>query len=81
MIYYRDEIDNINGNASDVTSFRCKIKIVGKTPAPPGDEGNANQPAVSTLNVEVTIPLKYLGNFWRFLDLSLINCETEVYDY
>ena len=31
-----------------------------------------------TLNVEVTIPLKYLSNFWRFLDLPLINCEIEL---
>ena len=28
--------------------------------------------------VEVTIPLKYLSNFWRFLDLPLTNCETEL---
>ena len=28
--------------------------------------------------VEVTIPLKYLSNFWRFLDLPLINCEREL---
>ena len=27
-------------------------------------------------HVEVNIPLKYLSNFWRFLDLPLINCET-----
>ena len=24
---------------------------------------------------EVVVPLKYLGNFWRFLDLPFINCE------
>ena len=26
----------------------------------------------------ITIPLKYLSNFWRFLDFSLINCEIEL---
>ena len=31
-----------------------------------------------TLNVEVTIPLKHLSNFWRLLDLPLINCEIEL---
>ena len=31
------------------------------------------------LNVEVTIPLKYLSNFWKSLDLPLINCETELH--
>ena len=36
------------------------------------------QPAVPNLNVEVTIPLKYLSNFWRFFDLPLINCNVEL---
>ena len=37
------------------------------------------QPPVPTLNVEVTTPLKYLSDFWRFLDLPLINCEIELH--
>ena len=39
-----------------------------KTPRPP----------VPALNAEVTIPLKYLSTFRRFLNLPLINCETEL---
>ena len=39
------------------------------------DQNNHQVPA---LNVEVTIPLKCLSNFWRFLDLPLINCEIEL---
>ena len=74
--YYRDEIDNVN--ASDDKSFKYKTKIAGITPARPGNEGDANRPAVPTLNVEVTIPFKYLSKFWRILTLSLINCETEL---
>ena len=31
------------------------------------------------LNGEDVVPLRYLSNFWRFLDLSLINCETELH--
>ena len=42
-------------------------KIAGSTPA-----GN------KTLDTEVAVPLKYLSNFWRFLDLLLINCEIEL---
>ena len=76
--YYRDEIDNINDNASDGKLFKYKTKIVGKTSAWSGNEGDANQPAVSTLSAEVTITLKYLSNFWRFLDLTLINCQIEL---
>ena len=26
-------------------------------------------------DVTITIPLRYLGNFWRSLDIPLINCE------
>ena len=26
-------------------------------------------------NVEITVPLKYLSNFWRTLEIPLINCE------
>ena len=29
----------------------------------------------NTLDLEVVIPLKYLSNFWRSLDLPSINCE------
>ena len=50
--------------------------------AQPGNESDADQPvrtAVPTLNVELTIPLKYLSNFWRSLDLPLTNCEVEPY--
>ena len=28
-----------------------------------------------TKNVEIMVPLKYLSNFWRTLEISLINCE------
>ena len=32
-----------------------------------GDDG--------TKNIEIMVPLKYLSNFWRTLDMLLINCE------
>ena len=44
-----------------------KQKIIGSTP-------NDN----NILDVEVVVPLKYLSNFWRSLDLLLINCEIEL---
>ena len=28
-----------------------------------------------TKNVEIIVPLKYLSNFWRTLEMSLIYCE------
>ena len=28
-----------------------------------------------TKNVKIRVPLKYLSNFWRTLEMPLINCE------
>ena len=75
--YYRDEIHNTNNNSSHGKSFEHK-KVVGKKAAQPGNERAANWPVVATLNVEITIPLKYLINFSRFLDLPPINCGIEL---
>ena len=67
--YYRDEIDEVDDNASDSKSFNSKTKIVGKTqerqPQPDPDEVGSQppQPSVSALNDYVFIPLKYLSNF------------------
>ena len=61
--YYRDEIDDVDDNASDGKSFNYKTKIVRKTPQRPaqsGNEGDANralQPPVPALSIEVTVPL------------------------
>ena len=69
--YYRDKVnDNINNNASNGKSFTYKTKIVGKT-----SERPAPQPIVPILNVEVTILLKYLSNFSKFLSLLSANCK------
>ena len=43
------------------------IKITGNTPAD-GDRRNA----------EIAVPLKYLSNFWRTLEMSLINSENNL---
>ena len=44
-------------------SFNFKAKITGQT----GNDG--------TKDVEIIVPLKYLSNFWRTLEMPLINCE------
>ena len=89
--YYKDQIndDNDDDNASDGKSLRYKTKIIAQTearparPAQPTENSNGSQPPqpvqlpILPLNTEVTIPLKYLNNSWRFFDLPLINCEIE----
>ena len=62
--YYRDEPNN---NLADSESFKSKIKITGKTP------NNGNEK-----DVEIMVPVKYLSNFWRALEMSLINCEVSL---
>ena len=62
--YYKDEP---NDNIADTESFKSKVKITGKTP----DDGN-------TKDVEIIVPLKYFSNFWRTLEMRLINCEVNL---
>ena len=47
-------------------SFKFKAKITGKT----GDDG--------TKDVEIMVLLKYLSNFWRTLEMPLINCKVNL---
>ena len=47
-------------------SFNFKVKLTGQT----GNNG--------TKDVEVMVPLKYLNNFWRTLEMPLINCEANL---
>ena len=72
--YYKDipavnndgDIVNFNeANAAD--SFNFKTKISGQK----NDDGEIN-------GVEILVPLKYLSNFWRTLEMPLINCEVEL---
>ena len=62
-------IDN-NGDILDFpvdnnnsNSFKFKQQITGKT-----EKGG-------TKNVKIMVPLKYLSNFWRTLEMSLVNSE------
>ena len=64
--YYRDEPNNPLSSNSE--SFKYKASITGKTP-----EDND-----SLTNAKVVIPLKHLSNFWRSLNIPLINCEVEL---
>ena len=64
----RNDDNNIvvstENNTSD--SFKFKAKLTGQT----GNNG--------TKNVEIMVPLKYLSNFWRTLEMPLNNCEVNL---
>ena len=83
--YYRDELsdDADNNNFDNIkvvnsNTFNYKNKIIGNTyNLNAGDNGydvNKN----GTQEVELAIPLKYLGNFWRALNIPLISCEVSL---
>ena len=71
---YCKDIPLVNNNnaiveftaANFTNSLNFKAKITGQT----GDDG--------TKNVEIMVPLKYLSNFWRTLEMPLINCEVNL---
>ena len=70
--YYRDkpnsglggDNNNVNYSIKDSKSFDYKTSITGKL------EGNNSEK-----EVEIVVPLKYLNNVWRTLQIPLINCE------
>ena len=62
--YYKDEA---NDNLEDSEFLKSKVNITENTPA----GGNIK-------DVEITAPLKYLSNFWRTLEMPLINCEANL---
>ena len=61
--YYKDVPSN---TLTDSKSFKFKFKITGNT--------NAED----TKNAEIRSPLKYLSNFWRTLEIPLINCKNNL---
>ena len=64
-------VDFNGANATD--SFNFEIKITGQTAA---DNNNGNIARI--VDVEIMVPLKYFSNFWRALEIPLINCKVEL---
>ena len=81
--YYRDEPNNppaTDYNADPITnseSFKYKSSITGKTSNANQEDGENTEQGntETTKNLKIVVPLKYLSNFWRTLDMPLINCE------
>ena len=73
--FKRDEqpIDNngasINLTAENSSSFKYKSNFIGDTVA---DGANRKKEGV-----KIAVPLKYVSNFWRSLEMLLINCKIE----
>ena len=61
-----DENPN-NVSTANLTSFKYKLIFIGESTA--GDGNRVFK------NVKIAVPLKYLSNFWRSLEIPLINCK------
>ena len=74
--YYRDEPSNPLSSNSE--SFKYKTSITGNTYNVGAGEAGYDANKVGKNETEVVIPLKHLSNFWRSLNIPLINCEVEL---
>ena len=74
--YYGDEPSNPLCSVSD--SFKYKTSITGNTYNIGGSEEGIDANKVGKSETEVVTPLKHLSNFWKSLNIPLINCEVEL---
>ena len=67
--FKRDEIINNADvtNDNNAPSFKYKANLIGNTE----NIGTKN-------GAKIAVPLKYLSNFWRSLEMPLINCKVEL---
>ena len=69
--FKRDEVpaNNANLTIDNSDSFKYKAALVRKT-----TDAVANTNS-SAKDAKIVVPLKYLSNFWRSLEIPLINCK------
>ena len=73
--YYRDEAnsstddDTITHSILNSESFDYKTNFM---------ENGVTNKNLTKNDVKVVVPLKHLSNFWRHLNIPLINCEVEL---
>ena len=69
--FKRDEIiGNINLANNTSSSFKYKSNLIGNTDA----DGATRKKE----GVKIAVPLKYLSDSWRSLEIPLINCQDEL---
>ena len=68
--FKRDEINNNIINDDNAPSFKYKANVIGDTVA---DGANRRKEGV-----KIAVPIKYLSNFWRSLEMPLFNCKVDI---
>ena len=74
--YYREEPSNPLSSNSE--SFKDKTGITGNTYNLVVGDADYDATKVGKNETEIFIPLKHLRNFWRTLNIPLVNCEIEL---
>ena len=75
--YSKEEASNFNADIAktkNFKSFKYQAKLLGNTVA----QTTPNQDNGILENAAVSVPLKYLSNFWRTLKMSLVNWKNEL---
>ena len=68
--FKRDEIEgDVDLTVDNSSFFKYKSNFIGDTVA---DGANRKKEGV-----KIAVPLKYVSNFWRSLEMILINCKIE----
>ena len=77
--HYRDEVNDDANENNDAVNYRINIKKEKSKYFEYETKITGNIQAVNNrLDGEVLVPLKYLSNFWRSLDLPLVKWEIEL---
>ena len=74
--YSKDEATDFHNDIvidNNFKSFKYKAKLLANTVAQADNAANG-----ILKNATIAVPLKYLSNFWRSLEVSLINCKVEL---
>ena len=68
--FERDDVPagNLELTTNNSQSFKYKAALLGKT------ADAVNNTNISVKNAKLVVSLKYLSNFWRSLEMPLINC-------
>ena len=75
--YKRDEPPEADAvadlTADNLDSYKYKSKLLGNI-----DQLATDAARVGRLNIKVVVPLKYLSNFFRSLEMPFINCKIKL---
>ena len=69
--FKRDEVPDNNADLifDNSQPFKYKVALAGKTKDTVGGTNS------SVKDAKIVVPLKYLSNFWRSLEMPLMNCK------